>query len=180
MKRFFASFFTLALLALSLNGFIVGVSAQDGTPTIDPAMVQASPITEQNCEGVVEYARVLLILGTGMAAESYGLPTDSVSEWTDEAYMSLIAVLSDAIAQLTGVTPPEAAQKLNEYAIVALKALQGAIVFIRTSGIGQNLPFANQIDQADDVLTEIINTLQQACPSVSDSLESSIATPDAG
>ncbi len=86
-------------------------------------------------------------------------------------YFSLKKGLTKAVEELTGVTAPEAARKLNDYAIVAIKTVQGAIVFIRTSGLGSSLPFVDQLDKVDDVLTQIISTLQAACP------ESDIATP---
>ena len=171
MKRSLGIVMVLAILSLSMNGLIGNVVAQDATPTIDPAMVEPSPITAEDCTGVTEYARVLLELGAGLAAASYGLPASAVSEWTDVAYTKLIEALQWAIEKLTGATPPEAAKKLNDYAIVAIKTVQGAIVFIRTSGISANLPFVDQLDKVDDVLTQIITTLQEACP------DSDIATP---
>ena len=161
----------LAILSLSLHGLVGGVVAQDATPTVDPALVESSPITAEDCEGVSEYARILVQLGAGLAAASYGLPATAVTEWSDEIYTQFIAALTWAIEKLTGATPPEAAQKLNEYAIVAIKTVQGAIVFIRTSGISASLPFVDQLDKVDDVLTQIITTLQEACP------DADIATP---
>ncbi len=171
MKRSLAIVMVLAVLSLSLNGLVGSVVAQDATPTIDAALVEASPITAEDCEGVTEYARILVTLGASLAAASYGLPSSAVSEWSDTIYTKFIEALTWAIEKLTGATPPEAAQKLNDYAIVALKTVQGAVVFIRTSGISANLPFVDQLDKVDDVLTQIITTLQEACPN------SEIATP---
>ena len=121
MKRTLGVLLTLAVLALSLNGVISGAVAQDAdaTPTVDPAMVEASPITEEDCTGITEYARILVTLGAGLAAARSGLPSGLVSEWTDEVYTKFIAALTWAIERLTGATPPEAAQKLNEYAMVS-------------------------------------------------------------
>jgi hypothetical protein len=171
MKRSLGIVMVLAILSLSMNGLIGNVVAQDATPTIDPAMVEPSPITAEDCTGVTEYARILVELGAGLAAASYGLPASAVSEWTDAAYTKLIEALQWAIEKLTGATPPEAAKKLNDYAIVAIETVQGAIVFIRTTGISANLPFVDQLDKVDDVLTQVITTLQEACPG------SDIATP---
>lgn len=171
MKRGIAIVMALAILSLSLHGLVGNAVAQDATPTVDPAMVESSPITAADCDGVTEYARILVTLGATLAAASYGLPATQVSQWSDEAYTKFIEALSWVIEKLTGATPPEAAQKLNDYAIVAIKTVQGAIVFIRTSGISANLPFVDQLDKVDDVLTQIITTLQEACPG------SDIATP---
>jgi hypothetical protein len=179
MKRTLGVLLTLAVLALSLNGVIGGAVAQDATPTVDPAMVEASPITAEDCTGITEYARILVTLGAGLAAASSGLPSGLVSEWTDEIYTKFVAALTWAIQELTGATPPEAAQKLNEYAIVAIKTVQGAIVFIRTSGIGANLPFADQLDQVDEVLNTIITTLEEACPGLTEDLGTPEASPAA-
>lgn len=177
MKRSLGILLTLAVLALSLNGVIGGVVAQDATPVPEATVTEASPVSEADCAGITEYARILVTLGAGIAAASYGLPSNKVSEWTDEAYTKFIQVLTDAIAKLTGVTPPEAARKLNDYAIVAIKTVQGAIVFIRTSGVGQNLPFVDQLDKVDDVLTQIVSTLEQACPTLSEDLGTPVASP---
>ncbi|TXG78409.1 MAG: hypothetical protein E6R14_12730 [Thermomicrobiales bacterium] len=179
MKRTLGMFLALAVLALSMNGLMSGVLAQDATPTVDPAMVAASPIAEEDCAGVTEYARLLVMLASGLAAAAYGLPSDTVSEWTDEAYTKFIAALTWVIEELTGATAPEAAQKLNDYAIVAIKTVQGAIVFIRTSGIGGSLPFADQLDKVDDVLTTIITTLEEACPGSTEGVGTPVASPAA-
>ncbi len=129
--------------------------------------------------GVTEYARILVTLGAGLAAASYGLPSAAVSEWSDEAYTAFISVLTGAIERLTGITAPEAAKKLNDYAIVAIKTVQGAIVFIRTSGIGSSLPFVDQLDKVDDVLTSIISTLEEACPGSTEGIGTPVASPAA-
>jgi hypothetical protein len=179
MKRSLGMLLALAVLALSMNGLMSGAMAQDATPTVDPALVEASPITEEDCTGVTEYARILVTLASGLIAASYGLPSQQVSEWSDEAYTQFIAALTWAIEKLTGATPPEAAQKLNDYAIVAIQTVQGAIVFIRTSGIGGSLPFADQLDKVDEVLTGIISTLEQACPGSTDDIGTPIAPPAA-
>lgn len=179
MKRRLGILMALAVLVLSMNGVLNGVVAQDATPTVDPAMVESSPITEEDCTGVTEYARILVTLASGLIAASYGLPSQQVSEWSDEAYTQFIAALSWAIEKLTGATPPEAAQKLNEYAIVAIQTVQGAIVFIRTSGIGGSLPFADQLDKVDDVLTQIISTLEEACPGSTEGIGTPVASPAA-
>lgn len=177
MKRSLGMFLALAVLALSMNGLMSGAIAQDATPTVDPAMVEASPITEEDCTGVTEYARILVVLASGLAAAAYGLPSQQISEWSDEAYTKFIAALTWVIEELTGATPPEAAQKLNDYAIVAIKTVQGAIVFIRTSGVGGMLPFADQLDKVDDVLTTIITTLEEACPGSTEGIGTPIASP---
>jgi hypothetical protein len=179
MKRALGIFFALAILSLSLQGLIGSAVAQDATPTVDPALVEPSPISAEDCEGVTEYARILLQLGVGLAAASYGLPATAVTQWSDEIYTQFIAALSWAIEKLTGATPPEAAQKLNDYAIVAIQTVQGAIVFIRTSGIGANLPFADQLDKVDDVLTTIVGTLEGACPGLAAELGTPVASPAA-
>lgn len=180
MKRSLGMLLALAVLALSMNGIMSGAMAQDATPTVDPALVEASPITEEDCAGVTEYARILVTLGAGLAAASYGLPSAQVSEWSDEAYTAFIGALTWAIEELTGATAPEAARKLNEYAIVAIQTVQGAIVFIRTSGITANLPFVDQLDKVDEVLTSIISTLEQACPGSTEGIGTPVASPAAG
>lgn len=177
MKRTLGLLLALAVLTLSMNGLMSGAMAQDATPTVDPALVESDPITTEDCTGVTEYARILVTLGAGIAAASYGLPSAQVSEWTDEAYTAFIAVLTSAIERLTGVTAPEAAKKLNDYAIVAIKTVQGAIVFIRTSGISANLPFVDQLDKVDDVLTQIITTLEEACPGSTEGIGTPVASP---
>jgi hypothetical protein len=179
MKRGLGIVMALAILSLSLHGLIGGAVAQDATPTVDPAMVESSPITAADCEGVTEYARILVQIGAGLAAASYGLPATAVTEWSDEIYTQFIAALTWAIEKLTGVTAPEAARKLNDYAIVAIQTVQGAIVFIRTSGIGASLPFVDQLDKVDDVLTQIVSTLETACPGLSDEIGTPVASPAA-
>lgn len=179
MKRTLGILLTLAVLVLSMNGLIGSVTAQDATPATDAVMTESTPATAASCEGVTEYARILVTLAAGIAAASYGLPSDKVSEWTDEAYTLLIDALSKAVAELTGVTPPEAARKLNEYAIVAIETVQGAIVFVRTSGLGQSLPFIDQLDKVDDALSAIIAALEKACPGLTESLGTPVASPAA-
>lgn len=179
MKRSLGMLLALAVLVLSMNGLMSGAMAQDATPTVDSALVESDPITAEDCTGVTEYARILVTLGAGLAAASYGLPSATVTEWTDEAYTGFISVLTGAIEQLTGLTAPEAAQKLNEYAIVAIKTVQGAIVFIRTSGIGASLPFVDQLDKVDEVLNSIIATLEQACPGSTEGIGTPVASPAA-
>lgn len=171
MKRSLGIVLAIVVLSLSMNGFMTGVIAQDATPATEAVATEATPASADNCEGVTEYARVLLMLASGIAAASYGLPSTQISEWTDTAYEALIGALTKAVEELTGVTAPEAAKKLNDYAIVAIKTVQGAVVFIRTSGLGSSLPFVDQLDKVDDVLTQIISTLQESCP------DSNIATP---
>jgi hypothetical protein len=177
MKRSLGLLLALAVLALSMNGLMNGAMAQDATPTVDPALVESDPITAEECEGVTEYARILVTIASGLLAASYGLPSQQVSEWSDEAYTQVIAALVWAIEELTGLTPPEAAQKLNEYAIVAIKTVQGAIVFIRTSGIGDKLPFVDQLDKFDELLTTIIATLEEACPGSTEGIGTPVASP---
>lgn len=179
MKRSLGMLLALAVLALSMNGLMNGAMAQDATPTVDPAMVQASPISAEDCGGVTEYARMLVVLGTGLAAASYGLPSQQITEWTDEAYTKFIAALTWVIEKLTGATPPEAAKKLNDYAIIALKTVQGGIVFIRTTGIGASLPFADQFDRVDQTLNSIIKTLEEACPGSTEGIGTPVASPAA-
>ncbi len=179
MKRTLGMLLALAVLTLSMNGLMSGALAQDATPTVDPAMVQSDPITAEDCQGVTEYARILVTLGAGLAAASYGLPSAQVSDWSDEAYTAFLSALTGAIEKLTGLTAPEAAQKLNDYAIVAIKTVQGAIVFIRTSGIGASLPFADQLDNVDEVLTTIISTLEEACPGSTEGIGTPVASPAA-
>lgn len=178
MKRSLGVVLAIVVLALSMNGLMNGVIAQDATPATDSVAVEVSPASAADCEGVTEYARVLVSLAAGIAAASYGLPATQVSEWTDDAYNALIGALTKAVEALTGVTAPEAAQKLNEYAITAIKTVQGVIVFIRTSGIGASLPFVDQLDKVDDVLTQIITTLQEACPG--SDIATPVASPAAG
>ena len=180
MKRSLGMLLALAVLALSMNGLMSGALAQDAaTPTVDPVMVESDPITEEDCTGVTEYARILVTLGAGIAAASYGLPQAQVTEWSDEAYTAFIGALTWAIQELTGATPPEAAEKLNEYAIVAIQTVQGAIVFIRTSGIGASLPFVDQLDKVDEVLNSIVATLEQACPGSTEGVGTPVASPAA-
>lgn len=179
MKRTLGMLLALAVLTLSMNGIMGSALAQDATPTVDPAMVQSDPITAEDCQGVTEYARILVTLGAGLAAASYGLPSAQVSEWSDEAYTAFLSALTSAIQSLTGLTAPEAAEKLNEYAIVAIKTVQGAIVFIRTSGIGASLPFADQLENVDEVLTTIISTLEEACPGSTENIGTPVASPAA-
>ena len=97
MKRTLGMLLALAVLTLSMNGLMSGALAQDATPTVDPAMVQSDPITTEDCQGVTEYARILVTLGAGLAAASYGLPSAQVSEWSDEAYTAFLAALTGAI-----------------------------------------------------------------------------------
>ena len=179
MKRSLGMLLALAVLALSMNGLMSGAMAQDATPTVDPALVESDPITAEDCTGVTEYARILVTLGASLAAASSGLPQQLVSEWTDEAYTAFIGALTWAIQELTGATPPEAAQKLNDYAIVAIQTVQGAIVFIRTSGIGASLPFVDQLDKVDEVLNSIVATLEQACPGSTEGVGTPVASPAA-
>lgn len=179
MKRWLSIALALAILSVSLHGLIGNAVAQDATPATDTVMVEASPMTEQACEGVTEYARVLIQLGAALAAASYGLPSTSVAQWSDDIYTKFIDALTWAIEKLTGATPPEAAQKLNEYAIVAIKTVQGVVVFIRTSGVGESLPFADKLDQVDDVLTSIISLLEQSCPGLTAELGTPVASPAA-
>lgn len=179
MKRTLGLLLALAVLTLSMNGLMNGAMAQDATPTVDPAMVVADPITAEDCEGVSEYARILVTLASGLIAASYGLPSQQISQWSDEAYTAFIAALTWAIEELTGATAPEAAKKLNDYAIVAIQTVQGAVVFIRTSGIGGMLPFADQLDKVDELLTTIISTLEEACPGSTDDIGTPIASPAA-
>jgi hypothetical protein len=179
MKRTIGMLLALAVLTLSMNGLMNGAMAQDATPAVDPALVEASPITEEDCGGVTEYARILVNLASGLIAASYGLPAAQVTDWSDEAYTKLIAALTWAIEELTGATPPEAARKLNDYAIVVIQTVQGALVFIRTSGIGASLPFADQFDKVDEVLTQIITVLEEACPGSTEDVGTPIASPAA-
>ena len=179
MKRSLGIFMVLALMVASMHGLINGAVAQDATPTIDPALVEMDPISPEDCEGVTEYARILVTLGATIAAASYGLPSAQVADWTDEAYTQFISALTWAIEQLTGVTAPEAAEKLNEYAIVAIQTIQGAIVFIRTTGIAAELPFMDQLEQVDELLGTVITTLEQACPGRTEGLATPVASPAA-
>ena len=179
MKRSLGMLLALAVLALSMNGLMSGALAQDATPTVDPVLVESDPITAEDCEGVTEYARILVKIASGLLAASYGLPSQQVSEWTDEAYTTFVGALLSAVEELTGLTAPEAAQKLNDYAIVAIKTVQGAIVFIRTTGIGDKLPFVDQLDQFDELLTTIITTLEEACPGSTEGIGTPIASPAA-
>src|SRR5215213_4548790 len=121
MKRSLGMLLALAVLALSMNGFMSGAMAQDATPTVDPAMVESDPITAEDCTGVTEYARILVTLGAGLAAASYGLPSAQVSEWTDEAYTAFISVLTGAIEQLTGCPRQEPRESPKTYAILRSK-----------------------------------------------------------
>ncbi len=179
MKRSLGMLLALAVLALSMNGLMSGALAQDATPTVDPVMVESDPITAEDCTGVTEYARMLVTLASGLIAASYGLPSQQVSEWTDEAYTAFIGALTWATQELTGATPPEAAKKLNDYAIVAIQTVQGVIVFIRTSGVGGSLPFADQLNRVDEVLTSIIATLEEACPGSTEGIGTPVASPAA-
>src|SRR5215204_4311494 len=106
MKRTLGLLLALAVLTLSMNGLMNGAMAQDATPTVDPVMIESSPITAEDCEGVTEYARILVTLASGLIAASYGLPSQQVSEWSDEAYTAFIAALTWAIEELTGATAP--------------------------------------------------------------------------
>lgn len=180
MKRLLLIGLSLAVLLVAANGLVGNAIAQDATPAVETVMVDATPAAAESCEGVIEYARILVTLGAGLAAASYGLPAGPVSEWTDEAYEAFVGVLTNAIAELTGVTPPEAAKKLNEYAIKALEVVHTAIVFIRTSGIGQSLPFVDQLDKVDDVITQAIATLEAACPGTAAAVGTPVASPAAG
>lgn len=180
MRRSLSIALTLAILSLSLHGVIGSVVAQDATPATGTVMVDATPMTEADCEGVTEYARILIQLGAGLAAVSYGLPATSVSQWSDEIYTKFIDALTWAIEKLTGATPTEATQKLNEYAITALKAVQSAVEFLRTSGIGASLPFGDQLGQVDDMIGTLVTMLEGACPGLTAELGTPVASPIAG
>lgn len=180
MKRWLSFALALAILSLSLNGLIGTVVAQDATPATGTAVTETTPLTAEECEGVTEYARVLLQLGAGLAAASYGLPSTAVAEWSDEIYTKFIDALTWAIEKLTGATPTEATQKLNEYAITALKAIQSAVEFLRTSGIGASLPFGDQLGQVDEMITTLISMLEGACPGISSEIGTPVASPVAG
>ncbi len=179
MKRSLSIAMVLAILSLSLHGVIGSVVAQDATPATDAVVVEASPLTAEECEGVTEYARLLIQLGAGLAAASYGLPATSVAQWSDEIYTQFIDALTWAIEKLTGATPTEATQKLNEYAITALKAIQSAVEFLRTSGIGASLPFADQLGQVDEMINTLISMLEGACPGLADEIGTPVASPAA-
>lgn len=182
----------LGVLLLSLQGVFGSVIAQDATPANQEVVVETadgvieteeitSPeATAEECTGVVEYARFMIMLGSSLAAGTVGLPSTTVAEWSDEAYTKLIDALTEAISELTGVTPPEAAQKLNEYAIQALEAIQSVVVFLRTSGVDINLPFADKLDQADSVIESIITTLVESCPALESEIDTPVASPTAG
>ncbi len=137
-------------------------------------------MTDEECVDVTEYARMLLALGAGLAAASYGLPATAVSQWSDEIYTKFIDALTWAIEKLTGATPTEATQKLNQYAIEALQAIQAAVTFLRTSNIGASLPFADQLGQVDSVISSLISMLEGACPGLTAELGTPVASPIAG
>lgn len=177
MKRGLGIVMVLAILSLSLHGLIGNAVAQDATPTTETVMTEASPASADECVAITDYARVLVVLGAGLAAASYGLPTTAVSQWSDEIYTKLIGALTLAIAKLTGTTAPEAAQKLNSYAIEALQAIQSAIVFLRTSGIGASLPFGDQLDSVGQMIGSLVSNLESSCPGLNQSLATPVASP---
>ena len=177
MKRWLSIALALAILSLSVQGLIGSVVAQDATPATDTVMVEASPMTVEECEGVTEYARILIQLGAGLAAASYGLPSTAVAQWSDEIYTQFIDALTWAIEKLTGATPTEATQKLNEYAITALTAIQAAVEFLRTSGVGASLPFGDQLGQVDEMIGTLITMLEGACPGLTAELATPVASP---
>jgi hypothetical protein len=167
-RRIWLFFATLSLVGtLALSGTLV--AAQEATPDADATM--ATPVGEAGCAGVEEYLAVILELGVGMAAASQGLDVDNIASWSDEDYQRVIGYLDSAIARLTGLTIPEAAQRLNDYTITAIRTVQGVLVIIRESRIGAALPFADQLHLLDDALASVQTLLEEACPSA--------ATPEA-
>lgn len=193
MKRSLGIVMVLAMLALSLHGLIDGTIAQDATPASEMITQTSGDTVETGdeeeataadsgdaCVDIVDYARMLIMLASSLAASSANLPADSVAQWADDVYTKFIDALTWTIQQLTGATPPEAAAKLNDYAIQALEAVQAVVTYLRTSDTAASLPFGDKIGEVGGVIDTIVNLLDQACPGTADALATPVASPMAG